>query len=387
MDLVSNPSQPGLLALDMNDSIKFVRLTAVETSNRVLTRDDCTLTSAELPSLPQPVDSYNVKCMSWCSSDGGDGADTLAVGLSSGKVLLLKPDDHRPQSGSGRFVNFASHSRPCNCLSWSESHPNLLAIGLERARAESSLLIWDMASETGTVQSHGRGAANHTGSSRSKHATAVKPLAEACMAETVNSLTWARHESKVIVAGVASKQLRLVDIRNIRSTTNQVNTKAVSGIARDPCFDMRYASFYDNQVHIWDLRSFAKPAAIISTKYNIVKTEWCPTRNGLLATVSSGSGDGQVIRAYDMTHAVAPDSDTEISYRHIEQLVKPGLAADEYIGTFSWITHRRNNLIAVTNAGTLYNVNVQERISIDWTKGSSVLAASDQMYQLSLIHI
>lgn len=57
-----------------------------------------------------------------------------------------------------------------------------------------------------------------------------------------------------------------------------VNTKAVFGVAVAPFNDHHVASFVDNTIAIWDMRSFDKPLLALGQKKHIIKINWCPTR-------------------------------------------------------------------------------------------------------------
>lgn len=50
----------------------------------------------------------------------------------------------------------------------------------------------------------------------SSQAESVRPLAEAGVSETINSLAWFKNEPKCLVAGVNNKQLKIIDFRGKR---------------------------------------------------------------------------------------------------------------------------------------------------------------------------
>ncbi|XP_039248186.2 GATOR2 complex protein MIOS-A-like [Styela clava] len=370
MNILANPNNSDLLVIDINDSIKFLNLTHQKPKVGVLSKDDFTSTSASLPKLPQHVDFDNVSCMTWCSSFGTSTANSVALGLNNGKVILLWPDLEQNHSINLNNGLIYQGSKPCTALAWNHGQPSLLAMGMDRSRSENSLLIWDLSSGHGSdVDDAKNGKQAH------------RPQYETCYAEAVNSTLWSKNDSKTVIAGVSNKSLRMYDLRNIRSPTSAVTTRAVFGLCQDPCLDTQFASYFENQLYTWDYRNFSKPAAVVSAKFNILKAEWCPTRKGLLATVSGSLSDGQIIRVYDLSHTMVTDSDQDIAYRHVEQIVKPNLARDETVRTFAWMVDQKNKLIAVTNTGTLHCVNVPERISHGWTKNSILMSACREHYQ------
>lgn len=84
--------------------------------------------------------------------------------------------------------------------------------------------------------------------------------------------------SKLLACGVNIKSLKLFDIREPDKVANSTQTKAVFGVSVDPHDDKRLASFYENQVSIWDLRNFDKPLTVLPHNRPILKIEWCPTK-------------------------------------------------------------------------------------------------------------
>ncbi len=57
----------------------------------------------------------------------------------------------------------------------------------------------------------------------------------------------------------------------------------------DPKLDQRVASFYDNQIMIWDTRSFDKPIVTQEQLLKVTKIEWCRSRQGLLGSAAENS--------------------------------------------------------------------------------------------------
>uniref|UniRef100_A0A8C6QT82 Uncharacterized protein n=1 Tax=Nannospalax galili TaxID=1026970 RepID=A0A8C6QT82_NANGA len=103
----------------------------------------------------------------------------------------------------------------------------------------------------------------------------------------------------------------------------------------DPYFYEHVAFFYEGQVAIWDLRKFEKPS--------LTKVAWCPTRTGLLATLT---GDSNIIRMYDMQHIATPTGD-ETEPTIIERSVWP---CDNYIASFAWMSLAWSPITSLTCA-------------------------------------
>lgn len=49
-------------------------------------------------------------------------------------------------------------SRACNVVKFSSTYPNLLAVGLDKARNESCLMVWDVSQATSLDESRSPGA-------------------------------------------------------------------------------------------------------------------------------------------------------------------------------------------------------------------------------------
>lgn len=374
MDLIGNPFYNGLLALNMNDSIKFLQLKpSSETDNAILTKSDFTLTPASMLDLPQHVDSYNVNCMTWCCfGQNSTTPDSLAIGMENGNVYVAWPSLSGIPANTNSVVLYQA-PKACKALAWNKLQPEYLALGFDRIRSEGSLVITNL----------------HHERPKKEHVTGLldvktkASIIDSCFAESVNSVMWTHRDPKTLVTGVNGKYLRLYDMRSIRSPSQVMNTKSVFGLSQDPCLDSRFASFVENQINIWDLRSFSKPAAVITTKHTIVKTDWCPTRSGLLATVSVGSGEGDIVHIYDTSHTVVTDSDFDIAYRHVEQIVRLPLSPEEKIGAISWLQDSENRLIAVTTNGAIHRTRVRERISVCWSNRSELISACKNMHHCS----
>ncbi len=119
------------------------------------------------------------------------------------------------------------------------------------------------------------------------------------------------------------RNLAIFDLRNTSQKTF-VNTKAIQGVTVDPHFQDRVASFFEGQVAIWDLRKFEKPVFTLTEQpKTLTKVAWCPTRMGLLATLTR---DSNIIRLYDMQHTPVPFGD-EVEPTIIERSVQPAARA------------------------------------------------------------
>ena len=149
-----------------------------------------------------------------------------------------------------------------------------------------------------------------------------KPVAQFGSSEGVLSAAWFHHSSPRLISGMGMKWIRIFDLRSkfrtcdvlheesvkltcpmsVESTTPStiIPTKAILGIATDPFFSYRFASFAeDSTVRIWDARNTSEPALLLNTEYRngTSQLEWSPLRPGLLATVGR---DSPILKIWDI---------------------------------------------------------------------------------------
>ena len=93
---------------------------------------------------------------------------------------------------------------------------------------------------------------------------------------------------------------------------------------------------------------------------------WCPTRTGLLATLTR---DSNVIRLYDMQHTPTPIGD-ETEPTVIERSVRP---CDSQLGSFAWHPSAQNRMVVVSAANrVMTDFTVFERISLAWSSSADL---------------
>lgn len=59
---------------------------------------------------------------------------------------------------------------------------------------------------------------------------------------------------------------------------NSTLTKAVYGVCVSRNDDRQIASFFENQVYVWDTRNFEKSLVVLQQNKNVSKIGWCPTK-------------------------------------------------------------------------------------------------------------
>ncbi|KAM5255185.1 GATOR2 complex protein MIOS isoform 2-T2 [Ctenodactylus gundi] len=311
-------------------------------------------------------DTPYMKCVAWYLSY--DPECLLAVGQANGRVVLTSlGQDHNSKFKDLIGKEFVpKHARQCNTLAWNPLDSNWLAAGLDKHRADFSVLIWDICSKyTPDIvpMEKVRLSAGETETTL----LVTKPLYELGQNDACLSLCWLPRDQKLLLAGM-HRNLAIFDLRNT-SQKMFVNTKAVQGVTVDPYFHDRVASFYEGQVAIWDLRKFEKPVLTLTEQPKpLTKVAWCPTRTGLLATLTR---DSNIIRLYDMQHTPTPIGD-ETEPTIIERSVQP---CDNYIASFAWHPTSQNRMIVVTPNRTMSDFTVFERISLAWSPITSLMWA------------
>ncbi|XP_030677993.1 GATOR complex protein MIOS isoform X4 [Nomascus leucogenys] len=311
-------------------------------------------------------DTPYMKCVAWYLNY--DPECLLAVGQANGRVVLTSlGQDHNSKFKDLIGKEFVpKHARQCNTLAWNPLDSNWLAAGLDKHRADFSVLIWDICSKY-TPDIVPMEKVKLSAGETETTLLVTKPLYELGQNDACLSLCWLPRDQKLLLAGM-HRNLAIFDLRNT-SQKMFVNTKAVQGVTVDPYFHDRVASFYEGQVAIWDLRKFEKPVLTLTEQPKpLTKVAWCPTRTGLLATLTR---DSNIIRLYDMQHTPTPIGD-ETEPTIIERSVQP---CDNYIASFAWHPTSQNRMIVLTPNRTMSDFTVFERISLAWSPITSLMWA------------
>ncbi|KGL74395.1 WD repeat-containing protein mio [Tinamus guttatus] len=312
-------------------------------------------------------DTPYMKCVAWYPKY--DPECLLAVGQANGRVVLTSlGQDHNSKSKDLIGKEFVpKHARQCNTLAWNPLDSNWLAAGLDKHRADFSVLIWDISSKYATETAVATEKVRLSAGDLEGGLVVTKPLYELGQNDACLSLCWLPRDQKLLLAGM-HRNLAIFDLRNT-SQKIFVNTKAVQGVTVDPYFHDRVASFYEGQVAIWDLRKFEKPVLTLTEQPKpLTKVAWCPTRTGLLATLTR---DSNIIRLYDMQHTPTPIGD-ETEPTIIERSVQP---CENYIASFAWHPTSQNRMVVVTPNRTMSDFTVFERISLAWSPVTSLMWA------------
>ncbi|KAK3891191.1 hypothetical protein Pcinc_004907 [Petrolisthes cinctipes] len=302
------------------------------------------------------TDLQYIKCVAWCPGHESDPANQLlAVGQANGKVALTTfskiPD---PRGIKGREY-VPKHSRPVSCVGWSSQEPQLLAAGLEKVRTDHSVVVCDVNRPTHPQPYSTFDQRN------SASGDLLKPLAEYGLAETTHSLAFSLHTHRTLIAGMNNKHIKVFDLRESKNCAT-TNTKAVYGICSDIHNEHRLASFFENQVSIWDLRSIERPLLNLEANKPVTKLSWCPSRVGLLGCACR---DSCGVRLYDVLHCAGGTGGDDQDPAVITRAIYPD--PPTFVSAFSWHPQHQNRIITASYTGKLVDYCVHERITVNWS--------------------
>ncbi|KAG9079215.1 hypothetical protein FS749_008725 [Ceratobasidium sp. UAMH 11750] len=284
--------------------------------------------------LASQSDPVNMRCLAWSPHSMVD--DLVAVGLATGNVQLLRmgsniepfPDQYQDWEGPKVPMLPTKYPRPCQALGFSTIDPNYLAVGLDIARNDPGLLIWDIERSTRSTSPPGsdfpaiqRVVLPSTKPTLNLNGPGdTRPLQYYCLAESVHSLAFLQGSPHLLIAAIGRKQVGMYDLRfagtintfsyNTGGGNNNrptfYSTKSVHGIAVDPLDDNYFASFGDGTaISLWDRRSSspvmtwaeedARSGADSSGK-SISTIQFSKSRRGELGSLLKGA---HVVRLWD----------------------------------------------------------------------------------------
>ena len=180
-------------------------------------------------------------------------------------------------------------TRNALAVSFSTEKPNLLAVGYERNRNDSCLMIYDVAVADSPPSQKSRSSKSSKGNRALLQAFPVP--------ETVSSLAYI--SDSLLVAGVQNQWLRMYDLRISSVHVAQAPTTKLNGIVTDPFDSNHIACYGDTSVSIWDARMISNALLTFSCKDAsadgdrqsgpFTKIEYSTVRRGVLATLTQDS--------------------------------------------------------------------------------------------------
>jgi len=294
--------------------------------------------------------------ISWCPRP--ESRNVLAVAqANTGKIGIIGFDS----SGHDDLVGKEFYMRPnrlTNYLSWNPLAKQYIAEGFERKGNEPSVVIWDINS-TASVE------VDRTSRHSFSESPCLKPFAELGNGESSSSFSWFPNDEKSFIVGFASKHIKLYDLRESSKPRLETGSRCVSGLCVEPLDHQRLASFNENQVAIWDLRSFDRPISMICTeKKEILKICWHPKKLGMLSILTKDSSE---IKLHDVRHSLVGTD--EIEQASIERKIEPfgNKSSKCHLSSFAWHPRQENRVLAVSNSGQLRDMVIFERISMEWS--------------------
>lgn len=292
---------------------------------------------------------HYVKCVDICPQPEPD--ILLAVGQANGKVVLTTFGQTAFDSlGLAGLELAPKHARQCNTVAWNPVDSNLIAAGLDKYRTDHSVLLWDVLK-----------CPAHQGSTMtSDHA---RPVAELGLSDTAHSLAWLNSQPRSMVIGMNNKHLKMIDLRDPSKAANSSPTKAVYGVVVSPNSDHQLASYFDNQIAIWDTRSFEKPVLTLPQTKPVLKVLWCPTRHNLLGSLQR---DSTAIHLHDLQQSM-DDAEPSILERSVQ------VGSSSHLTSFSWHPTHENRLLTIAFSGTLTDYSVFERMTLNWAPTSHIV--------------
>ncbi|KAK7693790.1 hypothetical protein QCA50_003362 [Cerrena zonata] len=279
---------------------------------------------SEIKHVASKHDLQTLKCFTWSPDIVYD--DLVAIGYNTGKVDLVRLEatsssTNQILSGGPSASLPVRNSRACNALAFCPTDPNYLAVGLDKVRGDSSLVIWDIHTILPAL--------SVKSSSKSTYVSAVarpqpliprgelgprtdsRILQQHAPAEIVSSLAWLPKSTTLLMAGVSHRWLKLFDLRSHSPLVTNVASK-VHGIATDPFDQHRIGSFADGVASIWDTRRLTQPLVTFTEKdasadgakirpnSAFTTMEFSSIRRGVLATLEKESNH---VRFWDLSQA------------------------------------------------------------------------------------
>ncbi|KAH7928941.1 hypothetical protein BV22DRAFT_1030156 [Leucogyrophana mollusca] len=269
-----------------------------------------------------------MKCFAWSPDASFD--DLVAIGLANGRVDLMRLEATKSARNnvlsSGPVVSLpVRNSRSCNALAFCNVDPNYLAVGLDKVRGDSSLVIWDIHSTTPVFSpKKTTSAADDSVLARPQPSIAradIGPrtdgrvLQQHAPTEVVSALAFLPQSTHFLLAGISARWLRLFDLRSPTPATTNIASKA-HGIATSSIDPHQFACCGDGIVTLWDARKLPHPLLTFTEKDAaadgararagsvVSHIEFSNTRRGVLAVLDK---DSNYVRFWDLRQAQSVD--------------------------------------------------------------------------------
>ncbi|KAG2365391.1 hypothetical protein BDR07DRAFT_1398968 [Suillus spraguei] len=279
---------------------------------------------SEIRHVTSQNDLQFMKCFAWSPDPAFD--DLFAVGSASGRVDLIRLEATKVARNnvlsSGPVVTLpVRNTRSCNALAFCNADPNYLAVGLDKVRGDSSLIIWDIQSATpllspskppnfnlteDTVEARpqpriARAEVGH-------HRADGRVLQQHAPTEIVSALAFLPQSTHILLAGISARWLRLFDLRSAVPATTNIATKI--------------ACCGDGIITVWDARRLPHPLLTFTEKDAaadgarprsasasfVNHIEFSSSRRGLLAAHEK---DSSYVRFWDLQQAQGSENNSD----------------------------------------------------------------------------
>ncbi|KAG1854355.1 hypothetical protein C8R48DRAFT_721684 [Suillus tomentosus] len=293
---------------------------------------------SEIRHVTSQNDLQFMKCFAWSPDPAFD--DLFAVGSASGRVDLIRLEATKVARNnilsSGPVVTLpVRNTRSCNALAFCNADPNYLAVGLDKVRGDSSLIIWDIQSATPLLSPSSPPNLNLTEDSvlearpqpriaRAEvghHRTDGRVLQQHAPTEVVSALAFLPQSTHMLLAGISARWLRLFDLRSAVPATTNIATK-VYGIATSPIDPHQIACCGDGIITVWDARRLLHPLLMFTEKDAaadgarpragsgsfVNHIEFSSSRRGVLAAHEK---DSSYVRFWDLQQAQGSENNSD----------------------------------------------------------------------------
>ncbi|TLS29543.1 hypothetical protein PpBr36_00436 [Pyricularia pennisetigena] len=172
--------------------------------------------------------------------------DILAVGNSSGDVNILRID------GESKAMSAIRPRAPRTCQAVAFNTNGKLAVGLERARGDHSLYVWDVSQLDSITQASPRGLPDNL--------KFPDPVYKNEMGVSVSSVKFFEDNPNTLVIGAKRDGLRIHDLRDPSSGATTFRTHCCNNLAIDYADPNYFASsVLDNPgIMVWDRRATSR---------------------------------------------------------------------------------------------------------------------------------
>ena len=314
-------------------------------------------------------DLQQMKCIAWCSDPSTPRL--VSVGLNSGKVALVN------FTGEGSVVKefVPEYPRTCTAIAWG-AHPtdkHLISVGYNKLRAEHGTFVWDVNGPLMAVKK-----------SRGSQVQVSTPLQSLGHSEATSSLAWSPHSREVLVMGTGFKWMRIFDLRDANNPIPVVaHQKTVCGTCFNPCNPHQLATYSDDgTIKVWDTRMLAKRTSQecslwFVTGSRVSQIGWCPSRPGVLASISENSAtlqlwDTNVAEQEAKVYGV----DKPLTIKPTHEYFNP---QGEHILSFDWHDTNENRILMATNPDGFLDVTVRQPMAISWSPRGSIAFTRDRL--------